>query len=86
MTLPRYQINVSIPVLARNRNTGTNDPPIIVRKNNQPGHPEPEPYTMAQRVDILGPSSVVTHPHGGGVHVVTDADLVLTDARAGIDQ
>ena len=80
---PRWQINVSWPVLKRNRDLGTQDPAIIVRDYR--GTDLANPYTMASEVRILGPSNVVTG-EGQSVWVETDADLELIGAKRGLDQ
>lgn len=81
MKKPRWQINISAPVMQRNRALGTLDPPIIVR-DYQDGQP---PYTMAEGVRILGPSTVVVSA-GGSAWIETDGPIELTGARLGLDQ
>jgi hypothetical protein len=48
-------IHVNQAVIARNRKTGANDPPLIVRNYKGAVH--------AQRVYINGPSVLVNSPH-----------------------
>lgn len=62
-------IHVNQQVIARNRKTGSNDPPLIVRtyKGAQQAH----------TVEIMGPSRVVNRPHnplacGARVWIETD--------------
>ena len=65
-------IHVNQQVIARNRKTGSNDPPLIVRTYKG--------ARQAHTVDILGPSRIVNRPHkplkcGARVWIETDAQV-----------
>ena len=65
-------IHVNQAVIARNRKTGSNDAPLIVR--NYKGS------KLAHEVEILGPSKLVNRPHdplpcGARVWIETRAEV-----------
>lgn len=71
-------IHVNQAVIARNRKTGSNDPPLIVRtyRGSEPAH----------EVEICGPSRVVNRPHnplpcGARVWVETTAPVICATTR-----
>jgi hypothetical protein len=80
--MPRYQINVSAPVLMRNRRHGRNDRPVIVRRCK--GDVGPQPYTMCHSVRILGPSTLIHEAFS--VRLETDAEIEMVDPLPGLDQ
>jgi hypothetical protein len=66
-------IHVNQQVIARNRKTGSNDPPLIVRTYKGVEH--------AHTVEIKGPSKLVNSPHnplscGARVWIETQAEVV----------
>lgn len=68
-------IHVNQQVIARNRKTGSNEPPLIVR--NYKGS------TPAHTIEILGPSRLVNRPHdplkcGARVWIETDSEVVAS--------
>jgi hypothetical protein len=78
----KWQINVSAPVLKRNRDLGTDDPAIIVRDcSGGLGNP----YTMAREVIITGPSKLC-NGSGQSIWIETDGPLELLGAVTGLDQ
>lgn len=81
----QFQINVSAPVLARNRKRQTNDRPIIVRTIGAKGGEE---YQMAQGVRILDSAGhVVAELKHGSYSVWLEADRVeLVEPVPGLDQ
>jgi hypothetical protein len=67
-------IHVNQAVIARNRKTGENKPPLIVRTYKG--------STPAQEVEIRGPSKLVNRPHaplacGARVWIETTAEVVV---------
>lgn len=67
-------IHVNQATIVRNRKTGSNDPPLIVRtyKGVEHGH----------RVEINGPSVLVNSPHkplkcGARVWIETESEVVV---------
>lgn len=81
--MARYQIQVSRPILARNKLLGRRDPPLIVRDHlaTIARH-----VTMAEHVEILGPSSIVYHPTTGSAWIETDGPLELLNPRQARDE
>lgn len=76
----RWQLWVAKQVLARNRRTGANDPPIIVRdRAAQPPHD----WFMAHQV--TGPGFRLAHYDGSGVFLLSDGPLEFEGLRPGID-
>lgn len=68
-------IHVNQAVIARNRKTGENAPPLIAR--NYKGS------TPASEIEILGPSKLVNRPHdplpcGARVWIETQAEVRIT--------
>ncbi len=66
-------IHVNHHVIARNRKTGSNDPPLILRtyKGSIPAH----------EIEILGPSKIINSPHkplpcGARVWIETESECV----------
>ena len=74
MTRPRKKIlHVNQSVIARNRATGSNDPPLIVRDYRG--------STPAHEAEILGPSKLVYRPHdpldcGARLWISTEARVI----------
>lgn len=72
-------LHVNQQVIARNRKTGSNDPPLIVRnyKGSKPAH----------EVEILGPSRLVNRPHkplscGARVWIETEAPVRILEGES----
>lgn len=68
-------VHVNQAVIARNRKTGENEPPLIAR--NYKGS------TPAHNIEILGPSTIVNRPHdplpcGARVWIETNATVVCS--------
>ncbi len=68
-------IHVNQQVIARNRKTGRNDPPLIARtyKGSKPAH----------NIEIKGPSRLVNSPHkplpcGARVWIETQGEVVCS--------
>lgn len=66
-------IHVNQQVIARNRKTGSNDPPLIARSYKGVKH--------AHDIQILGPSRLVNRPHkplacGARVWIETEAEVI----------
>lgn len=66
-------IHVNQAIIKRNRKTGSNDPPLIVRtyKGSTPSH----------NIKILGPSEIINSPHcplkcGARVWIETHSEVV----------
>lgn len=77
--LKKTILHVNQQVIARNRKTGSNDPPLIVRdyKGSTPAH----------EVEIAGPSKLVNRPHdplscGARVWIETFAPVRILGAAA----
>jgi hypothetical protein len=66
-------VHVNQQVIARNRKTGENEPPLIVRTYKG--------AVRAHTVEILGPSKIINSPHkplscGARVWIETEAEVV----------
>ncbi len=68
-------IHVNQQVIARNRKTGSNDPPLIVRTYKG--------AKQAHTIEIRGPSRIVNRPHkplkcGARVWIETESEVIAS--------